>query len=71
MGLDIRWPIGLMFSLIGVLLLIESAAATAKKSADGLSIGVNIDLIWGIVLVIFGVLMLIGAVRGKRSDDGK
>ena len=71
MGLDIRWPIGLMFSLIGVLLLIESAAATAKKSADGLSIGVNIDLIWGIVLVIFGVLMLIGAVRGKKSDDGK
>ena len=63
MGLDIRWPIGLMFSLIGVLLLIEGAIGGDKE----LSLGININLIWGIVLLIFGVLMLVGAVRGGKT----
>jgi hypothetical protein len=63
MGLDIRWPIGLMFTLIGALLAIFGAA----KSADSVSLGININLIWGIVLLVFGVLMLAGAVRGGKN----
>jgi hypothetical protein len=63
MGLDIRWPIGLMFSLIGVLLLIEGAIGGDKE----LSLGININLIWGVVLLIFGVLMLLGAMRGRKT----
>jgi hypothetical protein len=63
MGLDIRWPIGLMFSLIGVLLLIEGAVGGASEN----SVGININLIWGIVLLIFGVLMLLGAVSGGKK----
>jgi hypothetical protein len=63
MGLDIRWPIGLMFSLIGVLLLIEGAVGgDAEKS-----VGININLVWGVVLLVFGVLMLAGAVRGGKK----
>ncbi len=63
MGLDIRWPIGLMFSLIGVLLLIQGAIGGDKE----LSLGININLIWGIVLLVFGVLMLLGAARGRKT----
>jgi hypothetical protein len=63
MGLDIRWPIGLMFSLIGVLLLIEGAIG----GDSGLSVGININLIWGVVLLVFGVLMLLGASRGSKT----
>ena len=63
MGLDIRWPIGLMFSLIGVLLALFGVA----KSADSVSLGININLIWGIVLLVFGVLMLAGAMRGGKT----
>jgi hypothetical protein len=63
MGLDIRWPIGLMFSLIGVLLVIEGVATGASDK----SLGINIDLRWGIVLVIFGALMLAGAIRGGKK----
>ena len=63
MGLDIRWPIGLMFSLIGVLLLIEGAIGGDKS----LSQGININLIWGVVLLVFGVLMLLGAMRGRKT----
>ncbi len=63
MGLDIRWPIGLMFTLIGALLAIFGVA----KSADSVSLGININLIWGIVLLVFGVLMLAGAMRGGKN----
>ena len=63
MGLDIRWPIGLMFTLIGVLLAIFGAV----KSADSMSLGININLIWGLVLLIFGVFMLLGAVKGSKT----
>ena len=63
MGLDIRWPIGLMFTLIGVLLI----GYGAVNSADSLRLGMNINLIWGVVLLIFGVLMLFGAIRGGKN----
>jgi hypothetical protein len=64
MGLDIRWPIGLMFSLIGVLLTIYGAVV---KSDHAISLGININLIWGIILLVFGVGMLMGAVKGGKT----
>jgi hypothetical protein len=63
MGLDIRWPIGLMFTLIGILLTGYGAA----NAAGSQSMGININLIWGIVLLVFGVLMLLGAIKGKKN----
>jgi hypothetical protein len=63
MGLDIRWPIGLMFTLIGALL----AGYGAVKGATPVSLDININLIWGIVLLVFGVLMLAGAIRGGKN----
>jgi hypothetical protein len=63
MGLDIRWPIGLMFTLIGVLL----TAYGALNRSDSLSLGIDINLIWGIVLLVFGVLMLLGAIKGGKD----
>ena len=64
MGLDIRWPIGLMFTLIGLLLAIYGAVV---KSDHVISLGININLIWGIVLLAFGALMLLGAIKGKKN----
>lgn len=64
MGLDIRWPIGLMFTLIGVLLSIYGATV---KTDHAISLGININLIWGIVLLVFGVFMLAGAIKGKKN----
>ena len=63
MGLDIRWPIGLMFTLIGVLL----AAFGTIKASDSISLDININQIWGIGLLIFGVFMLVGAISGKKN----
>jgi ABC-type Fe3+-siderophore transport system permease subunit len=64
MGLDIRWPIGLMFTLIGALLAINGAVV---ESDHAISLGININLIWGVVLLAFGVLMLIGAAKGGKN----
>jgi hypothetical protein len=65
MGLDIRWPIGLMFTLIGVLL---TGYGVVKRSAS-MSLDININLVWGVVLLVFGVAMLIGAIRGKNDKQ--
>jgi hypothetical protein len=67
MGLDIRWPIGLMFSLIGALLLIYGAATGSDVEMYRHSLGININLIWGVVLLVFGVAMLLGAIIGRNK----
>ena len=63
MGLDIRWPIGLMFTLIGALLAVFGLV----KGSESISLGININLIWGAVLLVFGVLMLLGAIKGGKT----
>jgi hypothetical protein len=67
MGLDIRWPIGLMFSLVGALLLIYGAATASDVEMYRHSLGININLIWGGVLLLFGVAMLLGALFGRKK----
>ena len=63
MGLDIRWPIGLMFTLIGVLL----TAFGLVKKAESISLDININLVWGLVLLVFGAGMLLGAIKGGKN----
>ena len=65
MGLDIRWPIGLMFTLIGALLAFNGAVV---KSDHAISLGININLVWGLILLVFGVLMLLGAIAGSKKN---
>ena len=65
MGLDIRWPIGFMFTLIGILL----TGYGVFKSADSVSLGLNINMIWGSVLLLFGAAMLFGAIRGRNDKS--
>jgi hypothetical protein len=67
MGLDIRWPIGLMFSLIGVLLTVSGLLTASDAEMYKKSLGININLIWGMVLLAFGGFMLVMAWRGGKS----
>ena len=65
MNLDLRLPIGLMFSIIGVLLtvfgLISDHAIYAR------SLGINVNLWWGLVLLAFGMVMLGFMARARKS----
>jgi hypothetical protein len=69
MGLDIRWPIGLMFSLVGLLLTIFGFATKGDAEMYQRSLDININLIWGIILLLFGAFMLVMAMR-KKDDAG-
>jgi hypothetical protein len=57
MGLDIRTPIGLMFALLGAL-LVGYGLFTADSDIYQRSLGLNINLVWGAVLLAFGGVML-------------
>jgi hypothetical protein len=67
MGLDIRWPIGLMFSLVGALLVIYGVATTSDTEVYRRSLDININLRWGLVVLAFGAFMLTMAWRASRQ----
>jgi hypothetical protein len=57
MTLDLRMPIGLMFSLLGIILAAFGLATKGTSALYERSLGVNANLWWGIVLLIFGQTM--------------
>jgi membrane protein implicated in regulation of membrane protease activity len=65
MGLDIRMPIGLMFAILG--LLLAGFGLVGDKAIYQRSLGVNINLWWGLVLLAFGVVMLLLGRRGTSA----
>jgi hypothetical protein len=67
MNLDLRLPIGLMFSLFGVLLTLFGLFS--DRSIYDRSLGINVNLWWGLVLLGFGLVMLRFATRSNRSSS--
>ncbi len=67
MNLDLRLPIGFMFSLFGALLVIYGVLS--DKAIYARSLGINVNLLWGAVLLAFGALML-GLARWGRQRPG-
>jgi hypothetical protein len=65
MNFDLRLPIGILFSLYGVVLMIFGALS--NKDLYARSLGYNVNLWWGLVLLVFGALMLFGALRGRKT----
>jgi hypothetical protein len=70
MGLDIRWPIGLMFTLIGAMLTLTGLVTSSNTEMYKPSLGINVDLWWGLVLLVFGAFMLIMAKKGSKAASG-
>ena len=71
MRLDIRLPIGLMFTLLGTLLAVFGLIG--DKSVFQRSLGINVDLWWGLVMLVFGVVMFVLATAqlAVESSEGK
>ena len=70
MGLDIRWPIGLMFTLIGALLVLCGIVTGANPEMYKRSLDINVNLYWGLLLLAFGATMLTLAWRGAKQSGG-
>jgi putative Mn2+ efflux pump MntP len=64
MTLDLRLPIGLMFGLFGLMLTVFGLVSDPAIYAR--SLGINVNLWWGVVLLAFGLVMLGLALRGAK-----
>jgi protein-S-isoprenylcysteine O-methyltransferase Ste14 len=61
MGLDIRLPIGMLFTIFGIMLIVFGVFSNPSLYAQ--SLGINVNLIWGVVLLVFGAIMLFLGAR--------
>jgi len=68
MNFDLRLPIGLLFSFYGVLLVGYGLFTKDSKELYEPSLGMNINLGWGLVLLVFGAFMLAMALRARSSQ---
>jgi hypothetical protein len=64
---DLRIPLGWLFGTLGVLLLVAGLRAT--PGSDTRSLGININLIWGAVMIAFALLCLWLARREARRRE--
>jgi hypothetical protein len=70
-GLDIRFPIGGLFTVLGLLLVGYGVATADDPALYAKSLSVNVNLWWGLVMLVFGVLMLWGAARARRVASAR
>jgi multisubunit Na+/H+ antiporter MnhG subunit len=66
--LDIRVPVGVMFGAMGALL--AGYGLLSDPSIYARSLGININLVWGLVLVAFGASLLILSARARPPRGG-
>jgi hypothetical protein len=73
MGLDVRLPIGLMFVIVGLLVLLLGLFGDAAMYER--SLGYNVNLWWGIASLAFGLLFVflsrksLGRLRQQREEE--
>jgi hypothetical protein len=65
-ALDVRVPIGGLFVVLGLLVGGYGLATAGDAGHYARSLGVNVNLVWGAVMLAFGALMLLGARRAAR-----
>ena len=69
MGIDIKFPIGLMFTILGLLLSIFGLATAGNTEMYQPSLDINVNLWTGIVMLAIGVFMLATSkLKPERKD---
>jgi hypothetical protein len=69
MGLDIKIPIGMMFSLLGIILTIHGLTTNGNTVMYEQSLGVNINLWSGLFMMLFGGFMLLTSSLVKKRKS--
>ena len=64
-GFDIRLPIGVLFVVLGVLLVLYGAITASDAALYARSNDFNINLWWGLAMVLFGGLMYLFGHRAR------
>lgn len=68
MGLDIRVPIGAMFSILGLILAAYGVATANDTAMYARSLGLNMNIWWGVVMLVFGLIMFVFGRRASTRD---
>jgi hypothetical protein len=65
-GLDVRVPIGGLFTVLG--LMLSGYGLVVGSGSASLSAGssTNVNLWWGLVMLVFGLLLLLGSFLARR-----
>ena len=64
MRFDLRLPIGVLFLIYGAIIALGGALSPTEV------LGVNINLYWGLVLLLFGAGMLFLGSRRRNKEPG-
>ena len=67
MGLDIRIPIGLIFTIFGLIISIYGLFTNSDTEMYAKSLSININLIMGLLMLVFGTFMLFFARKKKQG----
>ena len=67
-GLDIRAPIGGLFAVLGGMLVAYGLFAPPSSRPPDLASGGNVNLWWGLVMLVFGIVLLVMARRRSRRS---
>jgi hypothetical protein len=69
MGIDIKIPIGLMFTILGFLLTVYGFFTRLDSTLYERSLGINVNLWSGLLMLLFGLIMLIVGLISRKSKS--
>lgn len=67
-ALDLRIPIGGLFTGLGILIAGYGIATNGNSTLYERSLGVNINLWWGLVMLVVGVILLALGSRATKEQ---
>jgi hypothetical protein len=63
--MDVRVPMGVMFVILGAILVVTGFRTDADQLQQ--TLGINLNLWWGLLILLFGLVMLLLAAVGRRK----
>ncbi|HUX44778.1 MAG TPA: hypothetical protein VMV57_08520 [Terracidiphilus sp.] len=69
MRLDLRIPMGLMFTITGMILTIFGIVTRNDAALYAKSLGINANFWWGLVMLAFGLTMYLTGIRGQHRME--
>ena len=69
MGLDIRIPLGLIFLITGGIMSVYGLFTRGNVALYQRSLGINLNLTWGAIMFVFGLVMFLVGRRQRWQDD--
>lgn len=69
MSLDLRLPMGLLFSFVGVIMTAFGVATHDNTELYSKSLGIDVNLWWGLVMLVFGQTMFHLGRRGQNRKE--